>query len=189
MSPGPVILADLGELSKMPPELILDVIDYLDVPSAAKFSQVNRQAQLLLWSDADYRLLRLCLFFNLNSLRHIPEEMKRLGKADHVAEAGSPPSVPSRRFPLEQANYHTLARAYRDFRCFVCGDCLEDLFNFNFESGDVICKICTSKERCYMSFQADFARDSQEMAESQEPRRLPDGQLTRKCAVQNMLDP
>ncbi|KAI0811560.1 hypothetical protein GGR55DRAFT_106247 [Xylaria sp. FL0064] len=119
MSPGPVVLADLGELSKMPPELILEVIDYLDAPSAAKFSQVNRQAQFLLWSDVDYRLLRLCLFFNLNSLRHMPEEIKRLEETEYVAKAGSPPSVPSRRFPLEQANYHTLAHACRDFRCIV----------------------------------------------------------------------
>ncbi|KAI1349067.1 hypothetical protein F5Y01DRAFT_317113 [Xylaria sp. FL0043] len=138
--PGPVILADLGKLSKMPPELILNVIDHLDVPSAAKFSRVNRQAQFLLWSDVDYRLLRLCLFFNLNSWWYRPDELKRLDEAERVAEAGSPPSVPSRRFPLEQANYHTLARACRDLECFVCGNHLEDNFHFNFESGDVIFK-------------------------------------------------
>ncbi|KAI0429732.1 hypothetical protein F5Y09DRAFT_309571 [Xylaria sp. FL1042] len=82
MSLAPVIiLADLGKLSKLPPELMLMVIDDLDLPSAAKFSQVNRQAQFLIWSDVDYRWLRACLFSSLNARRHMPDSVRKFDAA------------------------------------------------------------------------------------------------------------
>ncbi|KAI0400232.1 hypothetical protein F4802DRAFT_602230 [Xylaria palmicola] len=58
MPSQPVVLADLGKLSSLPLELVLIIIGLLDVPSAARFTQVNRQAQFLLWTDKDYMLIR-----------------------------------------------------------------------------------------------------------------------------------
>lgn len=56
------ILESLGDLAYLPRELIDMIIEQMDLNSAAKFTQVNRQAQLLLWSRNDYRFIRAVIF-------------------------------------------------------------------------------------------------------------------------------
>lgn len=57
-----ILLASLDDLASLPREVIDMVIVFLDVNSATRFTQVNRQAQLLLWSRANYRFIRAVLF-------------------------------------------------------------------------------------------------------------------------------
>ncbi|KAI0972241.1 hypothetical protein F4678DRAFT_460466 [Xylaria arbuscula] len=101
MSLTPVVLADLGTLSKLPLELIYEILEYLDMPSAAKFTRVNRQAQFILWSDKHYLFLRQCLFQRLSRYR-------RAGNF-RVAES-----------LLKDFSYHALSRAILDAKCFEC---------------------------------------------------------------------
>ncbi|KAI1419677.1 hypothetical protein F5Y12DRAFT_208058 [Xylaria sp. FL1777] len=100
MSSTLAVLADLGELSKLPLELMFMVMAYFDVPTAARFTQVNRQARFLLWSDKDYRLVQDGLF---SELRKGADSFK----IGHV--------------PLEHVSYQTLAHTISVEKCTTCG--------------------------------------------------------------------
>ncbi|KAI1773114.1 hypothetical protein F4818DRAFT_443477 [Hypoxylon cercidicola] len=55
------LLASLGDLAYLPRELIDKIIDFMDFNSVTRFTQVNRQAQLIIWSRVKYRFIRAFL--------------------------------------------------------------------------------------------------------------------------------
>ncbi|KAI1129113.1 hypothetical protein F5Y10DRAFT_264428 [Nemania abortiva] len=155
MPPAAVVLADLGELSNLPLELLFMIIGYLDLPSAAKFTGVNRQAQFILWSDRDYLLLRGSLFRSLG----LPSWLKFIA-----------------RVPLKDIDYHTLADNIRNMTCARCKCSDEDNYELHPLTGRMLCFRClwcltpVSNPRAEITVYRD-------MVENRIPYRLPEGRL------------
>ncbi|KAI0197497.1 hypothetical protein F4808DRAFT_463704 [Astrocystis sublimbata] len=162
---APVELTDLGRLSNLPLELVLIIIGYLDVPSAARFSQVNRQAQFLLWSDQDYQLLRYCLFKELSQ--------RVLGQIRRVYS--------TTRIPLRDVNYHRLAYAISHPVCKRCKSRDQFTYVLDMRTGRNNCgsRECPSTFQASVSISTHLVMMDREEVKNQSPYRLPEGQLIR----------
>ncbi|KAI1748084.1 hypothetical protein F4782DRAFT_534800 [Xylaria castorea] len=164
---APVVLADLGRLSKLPLELLFIIIGYLDVPSAARFTRVNRQAQFLLWSDKDYQLLRYCLFRELS----------------HKAHPQIRPPYTTSRVPLKDVNYHTLAYTMSHFVCTRCSSCDQYTYRLDMRTGHNVCCLCPPMSLACISIITSWVEMDREEVKSTIPYRLPEGQL-----IQSFMD-
>ncbi|KAI3326779.1 hypothetical protein HD806DRAFT_551869 [Xylariaceae sp. AK1471] len=159
----PVVLADLGTLSRLPLELVLMVLGYLDVPNAATFTLVNRQAQFLLWSDKDYLLIRECLFWDLSRGVNDPKSRFKL----------------TRCTLLKDVNYHTLAAMMLNPVCLKCGNAeKERLYYLEVCMGYYSCGTCYRRYSYLGTFiVVTTVESSHEQLNRTIPFRLPKGQL------------
>ncbi|RYC66127.1 hypothetical protein CHU98_g87 [Xylaria longipes] len=159
---APVVLADLGRLSKLPLELLLIIIGYLDVPSAARFTQVNRQAQYLLWSDKDYQLLRYCLF-------------RELSQKVYSQSIWRPYSAS--RLPLKDVNYHALAYTMSNLACTRCDSRDQHTYILDMRTGHNLCCLCHPTSLPHISIMPGWVEMDRAEVKNTIPYRLPEGQL------------
>ncbi|KAH8159910.1 hypothetical protein CIB48_g8337 [Xylaria polymorpha] len=159
----PVVLADLGRLSKLPLELLFIIIGYLDVPSAARFTQLNRQAQFLLWSDKDYQLLRYCLFRELSEKVH--SQIQR--------------PYSTSRVPLKDVNYHTLAYTMSDLVCTRCSSRDQYTYRLDMRTGNNLCCLCPPISLACIPILTNCVEMDRAEVKNTIPYRLPEGQLIR----------
>ncbi|KAI0479698.1 hypothetical protein F4859DRAFT_445595 [Xylaria cf. heliscus] len=158
---APVVLANLGRLSKLPLELLFMILGYLDVPSAARFTQVNRQAQFLLWSDKDYQLLRYCLFRELSD--KVYSQVPRPYSANRV--------------PLKDVNYHTLAGAMSDLVCTRCRSRDQYTYRLDMRTGHNLCCLCPPTSSALIPILTNCVEMDRAEVKNTIPYRLPEGQL------------
>jgi hypothetical protein len=173
--PLPTIqLADLGALSKLPPELVLMVIGYLDVPSAAKFTLVNRRAQFLLWSDKDYQLIRYCLFRELFTKVDDPESRDQLRGCS----------------PFTDINYHTLAATIRKPVCEDCNTHEKGTYSLNARTGSYLCySRCRTDQSVCVIIYVQMIKHHLEQVNTKRLYRLLEGQLISIFIVSHSLFP
>ncbi|KAI0538631.1 hypothetical protein GGR58DRAFT_287609 [Xylaria digitata] len=170
MPPAPVILADLGKLSKLPLELLFMVIEYFDIRSAARFTQVNRQAQFLLWSDKDYLLLRHSLFRDLSEYKRKSESHK-FSRLTSLAL-------------LQDANYHTLAHTISIPICLMCRHVQSTpVMRLDVHTGHAVCFECSPSDVASILIFAGCVQIHREILKNRTLYRLPKGQLIRMFAV------